>query len=87
MAEIQERLVHFVDFYSQIIKNKNSNNVLKGLDGNSMENIIMGLIPFHRISSTKVLLGSQVKTISIRSDRLLVTMGGGAVPLEEYWRA
>lgn len=46
----------------------------------------MGILPFFRLSAEKVLIGTSVKDIKALSDRLLIIMGGGSVPIEEYWR-
>ena len=85
--ELQEKIIEMINFLSDILEGQDQDSdVLKGLDANTMERVIMGLIPIFRVSSTKYLIGSQIKSVMVRSDRLLVSVGGGAITIEEHWR-
>ena len=76
-----------INYYGDILEGRDvDSDVLKGLDASSMERLLMGCIPIHRISSTRVLIGTQIKTMSVRSDRIMIASGGGSVTIEDHWR-
>lgn len=66
--------------------NINGPNVVKGKSGDTLEHCLKGLMPIVRISDTKFLLGTSIKSVQVRSDKLMVMAGGGGVSLAEYWR-
>ena len=76
-----------INFIADLLDGCDANtDVMKGLDANTMERLIMCVIPIHRISTTRVLIGTQIKTISARSDRIMIVSGGGAITIEDHWR-
>lgn len=86
--QLDEVLLEQVNFLQQILRdNANGEIVIKGKTANELEFCIMGLMPIVRVSDTRFLIGSSIKTVQIRSNKLLVQGGGGHVPLHEHWRA
>lgn len=56
---MQEKIVELINFIADVLDGCNADtDIMKGLDANTMERLIMCCIPFHRISSTKVLIGT-----------------------------
>ena len=69
------------------MENTNGPNVIQRKNADSLEHCIKGLMPIVRISDNKFLFGSTVRTVQVRSDKLLVSVGGGSIPLQDHWRA
>ena len=95
--KLDECLMEQVQFYEQMLaENKNGQNVIHGKSADFLEHCIKGLMPIIRISDSKFLFGTTVRTVQIRAERdtglkavqkLLVQVGGGCVPLADHWRA
>lgn len=49
-----------------------------------LEKAMVGLIPVVKIDTGKYLVGSELKSLQIKGDTLLVRVGGGYVTLEEH---
>ena len=49
-----------------------------------LEAAMIGLIPIVKLDKGKYLIGTEVKSIQIKNDSLLVRVGGGYVTLEEH---
>ena len=71
--QLDEVLLEQVDFLDQILhNNSNGQHVIKGKTANELEFCIMSLMPIVRVSDTRFLIGSTIKTVQIRSNKLLV---------------
>lgn len=77
-----------MNFYQGLLaENTNGQNVIKGKSADTLEHCIKGLIPIVRVSDQKFLFGTSVKNVQLRSDKLLVQVGGGHIPVADHWRA
>ena len=72
---------------SMLRENTHGANVIKGKTANELEHCLKGLMPIVRVSDSKFLFGTSVKTVQINSEKLMVQVGGGAITLEKHWRA
>ena len=51
------------------------------MESSQLEQLLTGFLPVVKIDSTKYMIGTDVKTILIKSDQLLVRVGGGFITL------
>ena len=71
--QLDEVLLEQMNFLEQILQeNMNGQNVIKGKTANELEFCAMSLLPIVRVSDTRFLIGSTIKTVQIRSNKLLV---------------
>ena len=76
-----------MNFYTRLLsENLYGPNVIKGKTADQLEYCVKGLMPIIRVTENKFLLGSSLKTVQIRSNKLLVQSGSGYISLAEYWR-
>lgn len=61
--------------------------MIKGKSGNELEHCLKGLVPIIRIADDRFLFGTTVKTVKIKSAKIMVQVGGGSISLAEHWRA
>ena len=54
------------------------------MDSGKLEQILCGFMPVLKIDKTKFLIGTDVKTVLVKSDLLLVRTGGGFITLQEH---
>jgi len=87
-SKLDENISEQASFIKQMLDdNEHGPNVIKGKSANELEHLLKSLMPIVRISDTKFLFGSSVKNVQIHSEKLHVMVGGGAVPLNQHWRA
>ena len=86
--KLDEVMSEQVNFYEKLLQeNTNGQNVIGGKNADFLEHCIKGLMPIVRISDSKFLFGSTVRTVQIRSEKIHVQVGGGAIPLADHWRS
>ena len=54
------------------------------MESSQLEQLLTGFLPVVKIDSTKYMIGTDVKTILIKSDQLLVRVGGGFITLAQH---
>ena len=61
--------------------------MIKGKTSNELEHCLKGLVPIIRVAENRFLFGTTVKTVQLKSDKIMVQVGGGSISLAEHWRA
>ena len=83
-AGLKQMMQDQLNFYSEIIDVEDEefgNFVISMMESSQLEQLLTGFLPVIKIDSTKYLIGTDVKTILIKSDQLLVRVGGGFITL------
>ena len=63
--------------------NENDKTMTK-LNSAQLERILCGFLPVLQIDRAKYLIGTDVKTVLVKQDILLVRTGGGFITLQEH---
>lgn len=61
--------------------------MIKGKTSNELEHCLKGLVPIIRVAENRFLFGTTVKTVQLKSEKIMVQVGGGSISLAEHWRA
>ena len=70
-----------------LIRDKPANrNILKGCSANTLEWLLMAVVPVFPVSDSKIQFGSQQKPSVLLQEELYVQVGGGVILIKEYWR-
>ena len=80
---MQEQLA----FYRSLVNEEDddSNNfVISRMSSFQLESLLTGFLPVIKLDSAKYLIGTDVKNILIKSDAILVRVGGGFITLSEH---
>ena len=58
--------------------------VISRMNSRQLEKLLTGFLPVVKLKDAKYMIGTDVKTILIKSDQLLVRVGGGFITLSEH---
>ena len=61
-------------------------DLIRGLDANSLEHLMKGLVPVVCLSEKKFLFGTKPANIILLSDKIMCQVGGGHIAMENHWR-
>ena len=85
--KLDQDLLEQINYLQNMLQeNQNGANFVKGLSANNLEHLLKSLLPIVRISHDKFLIGTTIKPVQIKSEKLQVLVGGGAVTFDKHWR-